>query len=267
MLISIVRTLATALPILLILASESRGQYYDESPADWRVIYSEGEADTLVKPDEIVFFLRIEASHLNIDSARIEYEKKMEKLTELTRKMKIREEDIRMNLLDMEPDDLIRGMEGTDFNPRAFSSSSDESDLREYYVMRSITLTLRDHSKYTEFLAELLKGGIELERSPLSRVSNPAEIRNQLTLRAIRNARRHAETLAGEVGMRIADPIRVGQPEWYGGSDYSYGSYGNPYGGDYGVSEGRRSPLTPDMISFTVSVSVTFQMVSQSETK
>ncbi|MCB0712082.1 MAG: SIMPL domain-containing protein [Ignavibacteriae bacterium] len=257
-----IRILALLLTTSLISSYPLLAQY-EEGSEEWRVLFSEGEADTLVKPDEIVFFLSIETSHLDIDSAQAEYEKKMEKLTELTKKMKIKEEDIRMDLLDIEPENLLHGSDGTDFNPRAFSSSSDEPELKKYYVMRSITLTLRDQSKYTSFLSGLLRLGIEMRRSPLYRVSNSDAIRDTLSLRAIRNARQRAETLAHELGMKVADPIRVGQADWYDASSYSsYSPYNNSYGG-YSNPEGQRSLLTPDRISFSLSVSVTFQIVPE----
>ena len=252
---------ALALLAALIVATPLFAQD-SESSDYWRIIFSDGDADTLVEPDEIVFFLHVDASHLDIDSARMEHKKKMEKLTDLTKKMKISSSDIRMDLLDIEPDYLMRGTEGTDFNPRAFSSNSDEPELQEYHVTRSITITLRDHSKYTDFLAGILSLDIDLQKDPLYRASNADEIRQMLTLQAIRDARVNAERLASEVGMKVVDPIRIGEPDWYDTSEYSYSSYNSRYGNSYSGSEGTRSPLTLYMISLRVTVSVTFQMIS-----
>lgn len=234
----------------------------DESAADWRVLYVEGEADTLVRPDEIVLLFFIESSGFDIDSARDNNESKLDRLMGLAKRMKIADADIRMDAMEIEPNDMVDGGEGTDFNPRAFRNNPDEPELREYFTYRNVVVTLRDFSKYTDFLAEALALDIELSRSAVYRFSRIDEVRQALSIRAIRDARVKADRIAGEVGMRVDDPIRVDNTYDEGSSSYGYGSsYGSSSYGGASVEEGMRMPTAPDMLYFSSTVSITYQMM------
>lgn len=224
-----------------------------------RVIDFYGIADTLVPMDQVVFVLTVKSSHIDLDSARILNDQKLDELMALTKKMKIKNDDVSMDQMDLSPDYLKRGREGTDFNPRAFQSGSSQPELTEYHARRNLAITLRDLTKYTEFLAGILKLDIELAGSPQYQVSNTEKIRKELTLKAIREAKRQAEALAGEMGMKISDPVYIGEVYWDGGES-SYSQYGRYGGGGYGEEGTRRSQLTPDQLKLRASVNVTFQM-------
>ena len=183
---------------------------------------------------------------------------------ELTKKLKIERKDIRMDLLDIEPNDLMGGVEGTDFNPRAFESDADQEEMREYYADVNVVVTLRDLSKYSDFLSGLITLDIDMMRSPQYRLSDDKKIHEVLVVRALQDARRQAGMLAAETGMTVGNPIRIEEPDWYSDSDSRYAGlssrYGSPYGGGDGGVNGMASSITPDLLSFSVSVSITYQM-------
>jgi uncharacterized protein YggE len=255
---------AAVTAVFLLTAASCRLSAQTSNSDDWRLVFCEGEADTAVVPDEIVFFLTVESTHLSIDSARREHNAKLDKLLSIAKQMKVKEDDVRMDLVDIQPESLIRGAEGTDFNPRAFTGSSDEPKLQEYTARRYVVITLRDLDRYTDMLGQILETDVELTRPPVYRVSNEEQVKEVLTRRAILNARSQAQRSVSLLDMKLSDPIRIGEPDWYSAYEHSYSSYTSRYGSDRDSSP-RRSMMTPDLVSFSVSVSVTFQMLQPGE--
>lgn len=224
-----------------------------------------GMADTLLPPDHVVYMLNVHAKHLNIDSVRGLHDKKMDRLLDLVKRMKIDRSDVRMDMLSIERNELFGGIGETDFNPRAFQSDEDKEEMREYFADQNVVVTMRDLSRHSEFITELMKLDIDLTRRPQFRLSNENAIRQALTVRAVRDAQRQADVVASESGMVLGDPISIGDPYWFSDVDFRY-SGGDPemaYRSAYGAMRGSYDSITPDLLKFSISVSVTFRMESR----
>lgn len=223
-----------------------------------------GQADTLVEADQAVFLFFLRTSHLNLDSAVLLHKDRLAELYELTDRMGIDRDDVRMDQLDISPDRLESGYEGTDFNPRAFSSASDEPKLTEYHAERNFAVTLRNLSRYTEFVVELLKMDIEMPVFPRLECADPDAIKAQLRLEVLRDARARAELAAKELGMVLGEPMYIGDVSWN-----STSSGFDPYIYSYQPSSSRSdSELTmsakvPDRLTLQASVTITFKLESK----
>ena len=249
--------------LFLVVSGTSVVRSQVHSATDAPMVQARGQADTLVKADQAVFLFFLQTSHLNVDSAVLLHRDRLDELYALTDRMGIDRDDVRMDQLDISPDRLESGYEGTDFNPRAFSSGSGEPKLTEYHAGQNLAVTLRDMNRYTEFVIELLKMDIEMHLLPRLESADPDGIRAQLRIRALRDAHARAELAAAELGMSLGEPMYIGDVSWN-----STSSNFDPYGYSYQQNSRSDSELIssvkePDKLALRASVNITFKLESK----
>lgn len=77
--------------------------------------------------------------------------------------------------------------------------------------MRSIDITLRDLSLYSELNQSLVDAGVSETLDAEVKVENPREIKKQVLFEALKNARQKAEQLAELNGKKIKDVYSISE--------------------------------------------------------
>jgi uncharacterized protein YggE len=166
-----------------------------------------------VVPDEAVFMVMIETHDLGIDTAIARNEAKWDKLQALAREMKVGTDDLVFDLLDIAP-------EYTGKSPEYSLGRSNrrvdtrEAELSDYYARRRVAITLRDMTRYTEFLTRLLKLDVELYAAPIMRHSRMEELREEMRKKAVVNARERAVIMAKQIGAEVGAPLSISESGW-----------------------------------------------------
>jgi uncharacterized protein len=185
----------------------------DDASSETRSIVVSGTAEMQVVPDEALFMLMIETKDLGIDSALARNEVLWAKLQTLASEMKIGREHVVFAPLEIEPEYLRKGPEFS-LGRSSRQYESREPELSDYYARRHVAITLRDMSRYTEFLTRLLKLGVELSASPIMRHSNIENLREQMRNQAVTNARERAVTMAKQIGASVGEPLSISEASW-----------------------------------------------------
>lgn len=216
-----------------------------------------GNAETKVEPDEVVFLLVVESHDLSIDTVLLRNDSLWNKLQDLTRTMKIPAEQVKTDRLDLEPEYLKKGPEYSIARSKTYYDK-DDADLKEYYARRKVAITLRDLSRYTDFLAGMLRLNIKISTPPVFRTTSMDQSRQETRLQAISNARTRAVTLAEKIGMKVGDPISI--TEGYGSyddSDFQRSEAGSRYSEMYATM---MPSTTPGLLTITSAVHVVFEL-------
>jgi uncharacterized protein YggE len=225
----------------------------DDIPEDNSItVY--GFAEQAVEPDEVKFLLLLETKDLNLDSARARNEKLWDDLRALTREMKIDQKQIMVDLLHIEPEYLRKSPEYSIARNKFYGS--EESELQNYYAVRRVSLKLRDLPRYTDFLARVLKLGIMLGGSPEFQFSGIEAVREKVRLQATGNARKKAESMAGELGKKVGDPLSITEG-MVGLRESFYRMMGSRGEGDEAYS---MSNSEPGQITVAMNVNVVFML-------
>lgn len=217
-----------------------------------RTITVNGQAEIKVAPDEVVITVGVETDHLDITRARSENDTRVKAIVAAAALQGLRPVDVRSEFLDIQP---------------RYSDESDRRSFRGYFARRSLSITLRDPSRFEELITALLGAGVNYLHGVDFRTSELRRHRDEartLAIRAARDkARLMAEALDGRVG--AATSVQEGHSGWWS-------PYGNWWGSRYGgamiqnVMQDRRSAgtgddtLVPGQLSVTATVTVTFEL-------
>jgi uncharacterized protein YggE len=204
------------LPVCLAIlaASGSAHAQQDNSSSDTRSIVVSGTAEMRLVPDEALFLLTIESKDLGIDTAIARNEALWVKLQALAGEMGIGRDQIVYDNLDIEPEYLHEGPEYSIGRNTRGSYKGRDPELHDFYARRHVAITLRDLSRYTEFLARVLKLGVDLGAAPVMRHSKFDTYREQMRRQAVANARERAIAMAREIGAEIGEPISISEAGW-----------------------------------------------------
>lgn len=248
--------------LLLLLFSLPTFAQSPDDPAQ-KTIYVTGVAESVVQPDEALFLVLIQTKDVNIDSALDKNAKIWEKFLDLMKTMGIATELVQSDRVEIEPEYLGKTPEYSIARGKSSYKESDEPTVHEYSVERHAAVTLKDLSRYTELLANILKLDVKISTSPIVRLSTIDAKREELRLAAIRNAKERAVSLAAEIGAGVGDPIyireRDGASSRYDEDDYS-GAVALR-GGDIGTMS--RGSMMPGKLNVRYAVTVVFELTGR----
>ncbi len=237
--------------ILALSAWTEQGQTASQEP---RRITISGEAEVRVVPDEVILTLGVETWNKNLQSARRENDRIVARVLALTTNYGIEPQHVQTDYVNIEP--------------RYRDGYYEERDFIGYFVHKTISITLRDLSKFEGLLADVLDAGVNYVHGIEFRTTALRQYRDEARALAIRAAREKAEALAGEMGQKVGDPldIREEQSGWWSGYSAWWGSR---WGGGMtqnviqevgGVSVLTDSSVAPGQIGVKARVSVTFEL-------
>jgi uncharacterized protein YggE len=145
--------------------------------------------------------MAVETNNTDLDKAREENDKKVSSILAMIKKLGVEDKFIQTDYLSVEPRyDYINQYE----NER-------ERKFLGYYMTKSISITLRDVSKFEKLIADALKLGTNYVRGMNFQTTELRKHRDQARLMAIRAAKEKATALATELGQKVGKPIYINE--------------------------------------------------------
>jgi len=153
-----------------------------------------GVAEVVVPPDFVTVRASVVTLNKDVEKAQAENDKKVKAVLSFVRKLGVAPKDIRT--------------EYTSLRPKERRERNKPPVFEGYEASNSITVVLRDMSKYDELLSGVLKLGVNRISGITFRSTQEIKKRREARLLAIQAAREKAEYLASALGQT------VGRPRW-----------------------------------------------------
>jgi len=230
-------------------------QVQDQSPAalaDSRKITVSGSAEVLVVPDEVVLTLGVETWDKQLAVARKANDEIIQRVIKLAKDLGIEEKYIQTDYVNIEP---------------RYQDSYTQKDFIGYFVRKNIVVTLKDIAKFEDLYAQVLEAGVNYVHGVEFRTSELRKNRDQARALAIQAAKEKAIALAGEMDMKVGEPLSIQEDynRWWSGYSSWWGSYGsgmyqNVVQNAGGTTPEEVSTIAPGQISVTASVTVEFEL-------
>lgn len=154
-----------------------------------RLITVTGDAEIAVVPDEVVINLSVEKSSGELSDAKEQSSEVVKKIMGVAKKYTIDPKNAR-NDINIQP---------------KYQYNEREPMLAGYSVRQTIVVILKDISKYEEFIGNIMESGVNYVYTQF-RNTELKKYKDQARTLAIRAAQEKANTLAKELGVKIARP-------------------------------------------------------------
>ena len=223
------------------------------APARARTISVSGSADVMVVPDEVTLNLGVETSDPVLDTARNTCETVIKSVMDLAKEMGIDPKYLQSGFVHIDP---------------RYQDSYTQRSFIGYYVTKTLTVNLKDISKFETLLGRALKLGVTHVYGVEFRTSELRKYRDQARALALKAAREKADAMAKELGAAAGDPlsIREEQNSWYSGYS-SWWGWGGAGSASQNVVQNSPSvagvsdlPLAPGQIAVSAQVAVDFEL-------
>jgi uncharacterized protein YggE len=219
-----------------------------ESP---RYITVTGDAEVRVIPDEVILNLGVETQHVNLHLAKDRNDEIVERVLDIAESYGIEARHIQIDYIYID-------------NNCYYSCSSNE----EYFVRKTIAVTLKDIDKFEALLTSVIDAGVTNVHGIEFRTTELREHKDTARALAIRAAKEKAIALTGELDQTIGLPTNiqenyVGWNSWYSSwwGHWSSGSMAQNVIQEVGNSSWAGSETSaPGQISVNARVSVTFEI-------
>jgi uncharacterized protein YggE len=158
-----------------------------------RIISVTGNAEIKVAPDQASLTLGVDSHDKDLAIAKVDNDKRIKKLLNLAHAAGVDPTNIQTSALTIGPE------------------YSDEKipKLLGYQVSQTVTVTLRDLSKYEDLMTSSLRAGVNRVDGINFFVADPKKYREEARLQAVRAAREKAKAMAAELGQTIGKPWEV----------------------------------------------------------
>jgi uncharacterized protein len=233
--------------MVVMLAPEVQGQVKE------RTITVNGQAEIRVAPDEVLLTVGVETNNVDIAGARAENDERIRAIVEAATREGVGREHVKTEFLDIQP------------------RYQDEHTARRtfvgYFARRSLSITLRDVSRFESLLSAVLTAGANFIHGVDFRTTELRKHRDAARASAIRAAREKAADMAAALGVQVGAPVTV--QEGYAGWYSPYSSWWGGRGGNMAMqnvmqerraSAGGDDSLVPGQISVTATVTLTFEL-------
>lgn len=147
-----------------------------------------GAANVEVAPDALRMTVRINELSQEVSTAKTTIEARTRQFVEALKKLGVAGRDITTQPLSIQQD---------------YDYSKSPRELLGVNVSRTITLVLRDLKRYSELSAALVDAKITDTQGSEFFLTNEDELRNQVQLAAMKDARKRAEALAAAEGRKV----------------------------------------------------------------
>jgi len=215
-----------------------------------RTVTVTGSADVKVVPDEVGLVVGISTTNKNLGTAKKDNEANAKKVNDTALKFKIDQKDIQTSQISINP---------------KYEYINNSNVFTGYEVERTISFTLRDLSKFEDFLSAILDGGVNRVSNIQFRTSELRKHRDKARGLAITAAKEKAIALAEGLGQKIGKPITISEDvdrwqSWYGATAMRGLATQNVMQDSGGSAESEDS-FSPGQITVSASVTVVFEML------
>lgn len=182
-----------------------------------RTISTTGSADVMVNPDQVVFTLAVETDNKDIMKAKADNDARISKIMAITKEYSIDSKYVKTDYINV--------------NPKYTYKPNGDNVFTGYEIHRGMVITLKDLTKFDEFLTRLLAAGANYVQNVQFTTTELRKYKDQARSLAIRAAKEKAEALAKEIGQTTGKAISVQEIQ-----EDAY-SYYSPWGsGQYAVN-------------------------------
>ncbi|NLD50821.1 MAG: SIMPL domain-containing protein [Clostridiaceae bacterium] len=202
------------------------------------IISVSGSADVMVVPDEAVITLGIDTRDKDISKAKAQNDERVNKIMELAKRLNIESKHIKVDYINIKPGDISAKPE--------YNYSYDEvsTENRGYVVRKSIVVTLKDLTKFEEFLTEVVKNGAEYVQSVQFKTSELRKHKDKARELAVKAAREKADAMTSVLGQKAGKAVSIREEQ-----EYYWSWYDSWYSGWYGGSAINASNYVQNVVS------------------
>jgi uncharacterized protein YggE len=239
------RLYAAVLIALLLPVAPAFGQ------APPRTITVNGQAEVRVDPDEVLLVLGIETVDADVTRARADNDVRVKAVVAAASRLGIRPEHMKTEFLDIQP---------------RYRNESDRRTFYGYFARRSLSITLRDVSKFESLLSDVLLAGANYVHGVEFKTTELRRHRDEARRRAVQAAREKAVDMASALNAGIAAPTNIHEVQnWWSYPYHHWGARWDQMGAqnvlqDYRAAGAQDGSLVPGQISVSATVSVTFEL-------
>jgi len=205
-----------------------------------RLISVTGTAEVSAAPDEVVIRLAIETRDRLLSVAKSQNDEHTKKVIELAHTMGVDAKDVQTSALNM----------GAQY------SEEKVPRMLGYEVSTTMTIRLRDLSKYDKLMTGLLEAGVSRVNGVDFDVADPRSFRDEARSKAIRAAKEKATAMASDLGQTVGKPWEVSELNEVG----AFFAATNSFGYTGGSPQSDAPTIAPGRVTFKVSMRASFQM-------
>jgi uncharacterized protein YggE len=198
------KTLLILLAFTFCLAFSAAAQEIDKMP----MLTVTGTAEVMVAPDEVLFSLDVTKTDKDLQIAKRTNDETVGKILELARRFSVAPQDVKTDAISVEMKyESIR-----DPKKKVYDEDGDEIGtkiFKGYEVSKTVTVRLRNISRFEEFFSEVLKTGITEVNSVKFETSKLRENKDLARDMAMKAAREKAVAMSAAIGQTIGKAIRI----------------------------------------------------------
>lgn len=201
-----------------------------------------GTAEVMVVPDEVVFSLDVTKTDKDLQVAKRANDEVVAKVLKLTRRFSVEPQNVKTDSISVE----MKYESTRDPKKKIYDEDGDEIGtkiFKGYEVSKTVTVRLKEISRFEEFFSEVLKTGITEVNSVRFETSKLRENKDKARDLAMKAAREKAAALAASINQTIGKAIKITE-----------GSSGNQNYFSSNFSSNATSNVISDSGSFTESV-------------
>lgn len=248
------KTLLILLSLTLCLSFSVAAQEIDKLP----LITVTGTAEVMVAPDEVIFSLDVTKIDKDLQIAKRTNDETVGKVLDLARRFSVAPQDVKTDAISVDMKyESIR-----DPKKKVYDEDGDEIGtkiFKGYEVSKTVTVRLRNISRFEEFFSEVLKTGITEVDSVKFETSKLRENKDLARDMAMKAAREKAAAMAASIGQNIGKAVRITEGnvvnQSYSSNNFSVNSNITRQVGDFSESV---ATFAPGAIKVEAQVTVSF---------
>jgi hypothetical protein len=186
------------------------------------VINVTGSADVMVIPDEAIITLGIDTRNKDIVNAKNENDKKVKDVLNAAKKFNIDPKYIKVDYINIRPGDITVKQIYEPYGSIPLENSG-------YIARKRITITVKDLSKFEDFLTELVKNGAEYITGVDFKTSSLRANKDKARELAVKAAKEKADAMTAVLGQKAGKAITINEEQ-----EYYWSWYDSWYSGYYG---------------------------------
>jgi hypothetical protein len=181
---------------------------FQNPDAETRQISVTGDAEVRVVPDEVVLTLGVQTWDEDIELAKHKNDQIVKRVTQLTERYGIPAKHVQTDYISVEP---------------RFDDNYEQRGFIGFFVRKTISIRLRDLSKFERFLTDVLGTGVNYVHGIKFRTTELRKYRDQARALATNAAKEKAAAMAQELDQQIGEPLQIREEQvgwwsWYGSS-------------------------------------------------
>jgi hypothetical protein len=153
-------------------------------------------AEIHAAPDQATIRVGVESRHVQLAAVKADHDERMKQVLNAAHAAGVEAKDIHTSELSMGPE---------------YSENRWSAKPSGYQVSQSISIRLRDMSKFEGLMTALLNAGVNRVEGIQFEIADPAKLRSEARLRAIRVAKEKATSMAAELNQTIGQPWEISE--------------------------------------------------------